>query len=113
VDKKKSAAIAAVLYYLKDEYERQQLLKGTPFSAVNLWNLFGRNTTAQLRRLIQSRNFSRHSSSVLARSVCHIRKGFSKQKVKYCAMNFCTRIGFAGRNRMASHICSIGIQKTT
>lgn len=70
-DKKKAAAIAAVMNYIKSEEEQvcAQAMAGGGAGpqaagpeAINLWGLSGRQSMMQLRSLMQLRSFhGRHS----------------------------------------------------
>jgi hypothetical protein len=57
VDNRRIAALTAVLYYLQEERRRQaleaQLVK--PYSLINRWSMYGRQTIMQLRSRVQGR----------------------------------------------------------
>ncbi len=61
MDKKKTAAISGVLYYLREEEEQRQRNACSSLARVlpSAWALYGRQKTMQMRDLVQRRLLKR------------------------------------------------------
>ena len=110
--REKAAALAGIMFYLKDKTEREQLLlsQHTPYHRINPWAYYSRNTTSKLRRLIQSRRFGKHSFFTRINTYTQ-GMGPSLQKAEFLALNQCRTAGFAGINRIRMQKCTVEIQK--
>ena len=64
MDKKQIAALVGVWYYLREE-ERKRLYEASqikPYSMINRWVIYGRQTIMQLRKSVQGRLLNNHMS---------------------------------------------------
>ena len=62
MDKKPIAALVGVWYYLREE-ERKRLFETSnikPYSMINRWAIYGRQTIMQLRKSVQGRLLNNH-----------------------------------------------------
>ncbi len=65
MNKRKTVALAAVMYYLQEERARFDGLEPSdlPEHHINPWAVYGRKTTARMNKLIQSQAFRKHHAS--------------------------------------------------
>jgi hypothetical protein len=62
LDKKQIAALVGVWYYLREE-ERKRIFEASnikPYSMMNRWAIYGRQTIMQLRKSVQGRLLNNH-----------------------------------------------------
>lgn len=84
LDKKRIAALAGVLYYLKDKEKKRlnSVSLREPHSMGNRWALYGRQRIMQMRSLVQKRKSIKHIPLPLFINVYATKKRLSLHRVQ-------------------------------
>lgn len=91
MDKRKTAALAAVMYYLQEERARFDGLvpSDLPQHQINPWAVYGRKTIARMNNLVQSQPYRKHHSSP---NNTIPEKGHLLQRASNLSVNMCRPI---------------------